>query len=184
MPSTQQPGPENLSGQPNEALQQTQRLLAWSAYQESLRASDRIIIEQVQTAIGNLRTALWVKAGTYLLQLGIIGAAFFISSQYAIVSPVNNSASLIALVSLALFGLLLYRNPLQSVNRTFIDLARVQIILQGYQRQINQIDATFKQALLENQIDQEAQAKFLNQIQHIIDANVESLLQFIEEISG
>jgi hypothetical protein len=100
-----------------------------------------------------------------------------------LVSPINNSASLIALASLALLGLLIYRNPLQSINRTFIDLARVQIILQGYHRQVNQIDATFKQALLENQIDQETQAKFLAQIQHIIDANVESLLQFIEEMS-
>ena len=165
-------------------LRYTQRMLAWNAYQESLRESDRVIIAQVQASIHSLRTGLWVRAGTYVLQLGILGGAFFVSSQHALVTTANiNFSSLIALISLVLLGLLLYRNPLQTINRTLIELARVQVILQGYQRQVNQIDAVFKQSLLENEIDQETLTHSLEQIQRIIDANVESLLQFIEEMS-
>lgn len=167
-----------------EMLRYTQRLLAWSVYQDSLRDTDQKILGQFQSTIASLRAALWVKAGTYILQILVVGAAFFMGSQQAMLaSSTNNWPGLLALASLALFGLLLYRNPIQSINRTLVDLARVQVILQGYQRQINQVDAIFKQSLLENKLDVENLDKFLNQIQHVIDANVESLLQFLEEMS-
>jgi len=182
--SAKLPDLESKKVKSEKMVRYTQRMLAWSAYQESLRESDRIIVTQVEASIHNLRTGLWVRAGTYLLQISILGGAFFVSSQHALVTTANiNFSSLIALVSLVLLGLLLYRNPLQTINRTLIELARVQIILQGYQRQVNQIDAVFKQSLLENEIDQETLAHSLEQIQRIIDANVESLLQFIEEMS-
>lgn len=169
----------------NETLRYTQRLLAWSAYQESLRDTDQKILQQFQATISSLRVALWIKALTYILQIVIVGAAFFISNRQVMQSNVGlNWPGLISLVSLGLFGFLLYRNPVQSINRTLVDLARVQVILQGYQRQINQVDAAFKQALLENELDPENFGKSLDQIQRVIDANVESLLQFLEEMSA
>ena len=175
---------ESVSGQ-DEMLRYTQQMLAWSAYQESLRESDRKILEQVQASIGSLRAGVWIRAVIHILQIFVVGGALIVATQQAMFGNNNvNLFSLLALGSLVLFGILLYRNPLHSINRTLIDLARVQVILQGYQRQINQVDAFFKQALLEDDINQETLTKSLDQIQRIIDINVESLLQFIEEMSS
>src|SRR5689334_17039291 len=44
---------------PKEALEQTQRLLAWSAYQESLKEVDQKALRQFQLTVTSLRTASW-----------------------------------------------------------------------------------------------------------------------------
>lgn len=41
----------------NEVLQQTQRLLTWSAYQESLKDVDREVLEQFHQTISSLLKA-------------------------------------------------------------------------------------------------------------------------------
>jgi len=181
--TTKQPGQASSLPEPNEALQQTQRLLAWSAYQESLREVDREVLQQFQKTIGSLRAALWLKAGIYLIQFAVVALALFWSLREAVQTGSTQPwVWLVTLGSLLLLGVLLFRNPVESLNRILVDLARIQIVLQGYSRQVNQVDAAFKQALLENRVD----LKYLNQaiehIQKVIDNNIESLLQFMEDL--
>jgi hypothetical protein len=80
-------------------------------------------------------------------------------------------------------AILLFRNPILTMNRILVDLARIQIILQGYTRQVNQVDATFKQAFLEKKVEIRTVGRSLEQIQKVIDGNIESLLQFMEEMN-
>jgi len=169
----------------NEVLQQTQRLLTWSAYQESLKEVDREVLQQFHLTISSLRSALWIKVGIYLLQFLVVSAALFFGlSQTLQAKPAEPWAWVVSLGCLLLLAILLMRNPIQSINHTLVDLARVQIILQGYTRQINQVDAIFKQAFLERTIGVRTVSKSLEQIQRVIDGNVESLLQFLEEMSS
>jgi HEAT repeat protein len=50
--------------------------------------------------------------------------------------------------SLATLLLLFYRSPLHQINQSVTNLTKVNVIFLGYMRQINQIDATFKQLFL------------------------------------
>jgi hypothetical protein len=173
----------NQPGDYREVLKQTQRILAWSTYQESLKDVDQKVLEQFQATITGLRTALWVRSAIYLIQFLIMALILFLSSLRA--TQVGQNAELlwgIAFGSLILLAILLYRNPLPSMNHIIVDLARIQIILQGYIRQVNQVDVSFKQAILEDKIDLKSLEKSLKQIQVIIDNNIESLLQFLEEM--
>lgn len=166
-----------------DALQQTQRLLAWSAYQESLKEVDRQVLSQFQAAIANLRASVWIKAGIYLAQFSTVSVGLFWTIHIATDSNRGQPwIWAIPFACLALIGVLLFRNPIESINRTLVDLTRVQIILQGYNRQVNQLDAIFKQALLDNTIDMESIEVSLNHIQKMIDGNIESLLQFLDEL--
>jgi hypothetical protein len=50
--------------------------------------------------------------------------------------------------SLATLLLLFYRNPVRNIDQAVAQLIKVDVIFLGYIRQINQIDATFKQLFL------------------------------------
>jgi hypothetical protein len=174
---------QNIPPEDNEMLQQTQRLLTWTAYQESLKEVDQKVLQQFQLTISSLRASLWIRVGIYSLQFIIFSIALFIGLFQVKKSPAENTLGvIISLVSLLFLVILLFRNPVLSMNRNLVDLARVQIILQGYTRQINQVDATFKQALLEKKVEIKTVSKSLEQIQKVIDGNIESLLQFMEEM--
>lgn len=167
----------------NEALEQTQRLLAWSAYQESIREVDQKALQQFQLTVSSLRTALWVRVGIYLLQLLVVSFALLLGLLQIQQFPSERILGLvISSVSFLLLAILLFRNPVPSMNRNLVDLARLQIILQGYTRQINQVDAVFKQAFLERRVATESVVHSLAQVQKVIDGNIESLLQFLEEM--
>lgn len=166
----------------SEMLQQTQLLLAWSAYQESLREVDQKALQQFQMTVNSLRMALWIRVSLYILQFVVATVVLFIALFQVNAAPSGNYTGLgILAVSFVLLIILLFRNPIQSMNGMLVDLARVQIILQGYTRQINQIDATFKQAFLEKKVELKTVSKSLAEVQKVIDGNIESLLQFMEE---
>jgi len=168
----------------NEILQQTQRLLAWRDYQDSLKNVDQEVLKQLQITTSHLRVSLWTKVITYIFQFTVISIALFFSLRESLkTSQVNSETWVISLISLVLLGILLFRNPIHSINQTHVDLVRVQIVLQGYARQINQVDAIFKQALLENNMDIRNVSKSLDHLQRVIDGNVESLLQILDEES-
>ena len=167
----------------NQALQQTQRMLAWSAYEESLKEIDRKILEQFQQTITNLRKALWVNVCTYLAQFLILSLVLFYGLNRALQgTQAEIWPWVVALGSLVLLGVLLFRNPIRVINRSLVDLTRIQIILQGYNHQLHQVDATFKLALLTNTIDMAKVGKSLEHIQTIMDGNIESLIQFLDEM--
>jgi len=175
--------PRSPRSNDSELLQQTQRLLAWSAYQESLKDVDQKALQQFQLTITSLRAALWIRVGIYIMQFIVVSATLFIGLFQVARSPSENFLGLgISLVSFVLLAVLLFRNPIKAMNRILVDFARVQIILQGYARQINQVDITFKQAFLEKKVDIKTVVKSLAQVQKVMDGNVESLLQFLEEL--
>ncbi len=178
-----QSSPATPLPEPNDAIQQTHRLLAWSAYQESLKDVDREVLQQFQKTIASLRTALWLRAGFYLIQFAVITLALFWSLSKSLqIGATQPWVWLVALGNLILLGVLLFRNPVESLNHILVDLARIQIVLQGYSRQISQVDAMFKQALLANRVDQKYLNQSMEHIQKVIDSNIESLLQFMEEL--
>lgn len=174
---------DSLPPESNEPLQQTQRILAWSAYQEALKVVDREVLQQFQATISSLRMSLWIKVGTYVLQLVIVSAVLFFGITQVLQSSTEKYLGwLISLVGLFLLAILVFRNPVQSIQHFLVDLARVQIIMQGCNRQLNQIDAVFKQAFLDKKVDMRTVEKYLAQVQKVVDGNLESLLQFMEEM--
>jgi hypothetical protein len=180
MAGKKSPSPQQDS---NESLLQTQRMLAWSAYQESLKEFDNLILGQFHQTIRNLRRALWVNIVTYLAQFLILSIILF----YALIRALLTASGevwpwAIAIFSLSLLGVLLFRNPIRAVNRSLIDLTRIQIILQGYNHQLYQVDATFKLALLSETMDLGKLNKYLGNIQIVMDGNIESLIQFLDEM--
>ena len=181
------PNPQSSQqSRPNstDALQQTQRFLAWSAYQEALKEIDQKASQQFQTTVSSLRTALWIRLGTHILQVVVVSIALFVGLfQVESSTSVNYVGIGTMVASFLLLTLLLFRNPIPSINRILVDLTRVQIILQGYVRQMHQIDAVFKQAFLEKEVDIGNVSRSLAHVQKVVDGNLESLLQFLEEMS-
>lgn len=165
------------------ALQQTQRLLVWNAYHESLKEADRKILGQFQETSANLRTSLWVNVGIYIVQFLVVSLVLFYGLRQSMQSLSGDMRPwLVVLISLVLLGILLFRNPIRSIDRTSVNMARIQIILQGYNRQLQQIDAIFKQELLTQPTEMVKTDKSLERIQATIDGNVESLIQLMEEM--
>lgn len=144
---------------------------------------DQKALQQFQLTVSNLRSALWVRVAIYLVQLLVLSIALILGLLQVRHFPSDKFLGLaISAVSFLLLAILLFRNPVPAVHRNLVDLARLQIILQGYTRQINQVDAVFKQAFLERRVETETVVHSLAQVQKVIDGNLENLLQFLEEM--
>ena len=100
-------------------------------------------------------------------------------------TPTNESFTFqvaTAIVSLIVLFFLFARNPLSSSRKTITDISKSAIILMGYLRQINQIDAAFKQFVLNNnEFASEEMEKTITYLQTAMESSIDGLSQILEE---
>jgi hypothetical protein len=141
----------NMGGE--EAIQAVyaQRKKDIKNYTTLLKDSDTQIMGQFKSLMHNAQIAFWASMVMHVLifMIGLVILAF--SFQVAlqgglaqldrfIVGVGGTAGSLITLL------LLFYNNPLKNIRGSLNSLLKVNVIYLGYVRQINQIDATFKQS--------------------------------------
>jgi hypothetical protein len=161
-----------------------QGILAWTTYQETLRKLDKNLMSQFEKTMSSLRFTFLVNTIVYVLFFVFLVCAFIYGSEPAL----NNSeqsifGGVIAIVCLVLLGIMIFRNPVREFAKITRDLAKIQIILQGYNRQLNQVDAAFKQAVLSGDLNVTILSRSVEHLQQIIDNNVESLTSSLEDIN-
>lgn len=129
-----------------------QRNKAVDAYAAILSDTDKRIMEQFNVLMSDARVAFKTNLWMHRIVFGI-GAALLIASL--IVALANGLDTLQGWIgvggsagSLATLLLLFYRNPTRNIDQSVAQLVKVDVIFLGYIRQINQIDATFKQLFL------------------------------------
>lgn len=172
------PSPQNTDN----TIRRIQQLLAWNTYQTSLNKLDSETFQEFQQTIKDLHDVLWIQVIIFGLEFIVI-TGVLIWGLGQITQNTSNYlwGGCITLISLFLLGLMFYRNPVKETKRVVLAITRIQIILQGYARQLHQGDAIFKQTLSADTIDPKALKKSLKQIQASIDDNLENLIQSFDD---
>jgi hypothetical protein len=129
-----------------------QRNKAVDAYSAILAETDSRIMEQFNLLMNEARTAFQTNLWMHRIIFGI-GALLLIASLIvALASGLDTLQGWIgvggSVGSLGTLLLLFYRNPVRNIDQAVAQLVKVDVIFLGYIRQINQIDATFKQLFL------------------------------------
>jgi uncharacterized membrane protein YkvI len=140
-------------------------------------------MDQFQQTVSTLRFTFLLNILIYASIFIFLIIAFFYGSKLTLDDsgqPIWGGA--IAITSLIVLGIMIYRNPVREITQIAGDLAKVQIILQGYNRQINQVDTAFKQAVLSGTLNVTMLNKSLDHLQEAIDNNVENITHSMEDI--
>lgn len=128
-------------------LAQRQQVL--KTYTDLLNDADEKIMGQFESLMQQARAAFWVSMGmhilVFLVGLLLMGVAVILGMRDpdGIAGLVTGTAGF-ASTLLALF----YKNPVYNIRNAVTTLMKVNVVFLGYMRQINQIDATFKQFFL------------------------------------
>lgn len=131
---------------------QAQQALVVNKYTELLGKADERIMEQFENLMGRARIAfkmtMWMHG--IIFGLGVITLAVSLGIAFwdGFETYVSYVGTVGAVGSLAVLLALFYRNPLENIGTSVTNLVKVNVVFLGYIRQINQIDATFKQLFL------------------------------------
>jgi HEAT repeat protein len=129
-----------------------QRNKAVDAYAAILSDTDRRIMEQFNILMDEARVAFKTNLWLHRIIFGIGALLLIASLTVALINGLSTLQGWIGVGgsagSLATLLLLFYRNPVQNIDQSVSQLVKVDVIFLGYIRQINQIDATFKQLFL------------------------------------
>ncbi|RLD05674.1 MAG: hypothetical protein DRI56_09135 [Chloroflexota bacterium] len=161
---------------------QMRRLISWNAYNDFLRDTDSRLLSQFQKSTQQLQVAFWLSI--------VMGVVIFILAVVFLILGVNllygNQSSYIGIV-LSVIGLLvvfvlLYRNPINNIRNSTTDLAKINIILMGYVRQIGQIDMAYLQVLISSRVDPKEMRKTIQSIQEVVEQSVDEVIRSLEEM--
>jgi hypothetical protein len=161
-------------------------------YTEMLSDADRRIMKQHDQLMGqarfSFRTSMYMHIIVFLLGVGILIATVALAiwqgvlndttdPVVALVTTVPGLAGGFVGVWLGMF----YRTPIENIRRSTADLVKINITFLGFIRQINQIDATFKQFYLNTAgfgLDQMQET--VEQIQITVGKSLERVQTFID----
>jgi HEAT repeat protein len=131
---------------------QAQRTKALDKYTELLGTADTQVMAQFERLMKQAQRGFLMSMWMHGIIFGI-GVVVLIVSLYVAISQgfetferyVGIGA---AVGSLGTLLLLFYKDPLKNIRNSVTGLVKVNVVFLGYVRQINQIDATFKQLFL------------------------------------
>lgn len=168
-----------------------QRRQAIEQYTNILNDADEKIMGQYNSLMGQARSAFWVSmfmhAGIFLL-----GIAMFAGTIFYYLGTTTGATGQVDPLSVpeALFGAagglaatylgLFYKNPVDNIGNSVTRLVKVNVAFLGFMRQINQVDATFKQLFLDSpgfSLDQMAET--VNQIRTVVDQSLEKIQAYL-----
>ena len=141
-----------LGGEAAVRTLQAQRTKALDAYTTLLTNADTQIMAQFNGLIGQARAGFamsMIMHGT-IFAIGVVALGFSLyvalAQGFEIFERYVGIGA--AAGSLGTLLLLFYKDPLKNIRESVTNLVKVNVIFLGYVRQINQIDATFKQLFL------------------------------------
>jgi hypothetical protein len=141
-----------LGGEEAVRTLQAQRTKALETYTKLLSDADKQIMGQFNRLMGRAQQGFLMSMWMHGIIFGI-GVVVLVVSLYVALSQgfetferyVGVGA---AVGSLGTLLLMFYTGPLRNIRQSVTDLVEVNVVFLGYVRQINQIDATFKQLFL------------------------------------
>lgn len=163
------------------------RLRAMDDYSTSLQKADEkvtgLIEEIIQQTHWTYRTAVWLYIATYIMSLLAVIAGVYLavfqntSSKMVTLSTVCIGGGVITLI------FLLNRNPLKNIRYLVNNLFKLNILLAGYNHQLQQIDVNFKNLYASGtEVDPSAIEEMLKHIQDAGDEAINAISQKSDEI--
>jgi hypothetical protein len=159
---------------------------AFDSYTSFLEQTNRELIGQFQHLKWQTSIAYSSHIGIFVLT-SLITISVLIYSLYRAFNntPSNENFSFqvgAAVVSLIVLFILFARNPLASSRKTLTDISKSAIILMGYLRQINQVDAAFKQYVMNvDEFEPEGVEKTIKYLQTAMEGSIDGLSEALEE---
>jgi len=131
---------------------QSQREEALKAYSDILKSADDQIMAQFEGLIKQARLAfsmtMWMHGMIFGLGVIVLSISLYVSMAQSFETFERFVGIGTAAGSLSLLLALFYRDPLKNIQQSVSNLLKVNVVFTGYMRQINQIDASFKQLFL------------------------------------
>jgi hypothetical protein len=171
-----------LGGEEAVRTLQAQRTKALDTYTKLLGDADEQIMGQfnslmVQAQRGFLMS-MWMHGIIFGIGAVVLAASLYVALGGGFETFERYVGIGAAIGSLGTLLLLFYRDPLKNIRRSVTNLVEVNVVFLGYVRQINQIDATFKQIFL-------ASAGFgVEQMQQTVAQIQDSVKRTMEEVKA
>ena len=167
-----------------------QRRQAIDKYTEILDNADEKIMGQYNLLMRQARRAFWISMAmhilVFLVGVGILAITFYLASKdttefLTVVRGLFGLTGGLAAIILSLF----YKNPINNINNSVTRLVKVDVAFLGYMRQINQIDATFKQLFLAPTGSHLKDMKeTVSQIQVVVDQSLEKIQIYLATVDS
>jgi hypothetical protein len=162
-------------------------------YTEILNDADEKIMEQFDLLMRQARWAFWISMAMHS-SVFLIGISIFAMALVGMLNGEGDNPTLLiqrfigvaggtAGVILGLF----YKSPVNNIGESVTRLVKVNVAFLGYMRQINQIDATFKQLFLDMSSFNLAEMKeTVKQIRVVVDQSLLNIQNYlvVEEAPG
>jgi hypothetical protein len=171
-----------LGGEEAVRTLQAQRAKAMETYTRLLGDADEKIMDQFRALMSQARRAfqvsMWMHGSIFFL-----GAVVLAVSLWMLVGQGSEVFERFigaggAVGSLGTLLLLFYKDPVKNISHSVTNLVKVNVVFSGYVRQINQIDATFKQLFL-------AAAGFgLSEMKETVELIQTSVKETMEEVKA
>ena len=164
---------------------QKQRAEAVETYTTLLGSADEKIMEQFESLMYRARVAFTMSMWMHGLVFGVGIVTLVVSLGVALRDGFETYASYVGTVgAVGSVGLLLamfYRDPLQNIGQSVTNLIKVNVVFLGYVRQINQIDATFKQLFLATDgFSLEQMVQTVSEIEKSVDKTLAKVEMYLE----
>ncbi|MGQ0601341.1 MAG: hypothetical protein ACT4QE_06545 [Anaerolineales bacterium] len=162
-----------------EILQNYSRLIQKA--DDQVMTGFRGIMAQAQSALSTTRQVYWVKIAisaiviVVALYLVIDGLGVFRTPDFAKIG-IGTITGCVGVVLL-----LIYRDPLKNVRETVTRLAKVNIVMLGYIRQLNQIDVVFKVSFIAHRHEHDNAA--LQQSATVLQKAIQQTILSLEDYS-
>ncbi|MBN1936229.1 MAG: HEAT repeat domain-containing protein [Anaerolineae bacterium] len=163
---------------------QTQRNKAMETYTQLLGSADQNIMQQFNNLMNRAHQAFSMAMWMHGIIFGV-GVLILVASMYVALSQNFETFERYvgvggAVSSVGVLLLLFYRNPLNNIRKSMTDLMQVNVVFLGYVRQINQIDATFKQLFLSAAgFDTDQMDKTVRRIQGAVKGTMQEIQTYL-----
>lgn len=141
-----------LGGEDAVRILQRQREEALKAYSDILKSADDQIMAQFEGLVKQARAAfsmtMWMHATIFGLGVVVLCISLYVAMAQGSATFERFVGIGAATGSLSMLLTLFYRDPLKNIRDSVSNLLKVNVVFIGYMRQINQIDASFKQLFL------------------------------------
>ena len=141
-----------LGGEEAVRTLQAQRTKALDTYTELLGDADKQVMEQfnrlMEQAQRGFLMSMWMHGTIFGIGVIVLGVSLYVALSQGFETFERYVGIGAAVGSLGTLLLLFYKDPLKNIRDSVTSLVKVNVVFLGYVRQINQIDATFKQLFL------------------------------------
>lgn len=171
-----------LGGEEAVRTLQAQRTKALEKYTELLGTADTQVMGQFNQLMGQAQRgflmSMWMHGAIFGIGVVVLVVSLYVALSQGFETFERYVGVGAAVGSLGTLLLLFYKDPLKNIRDSVTSLVKVNVVFLGYVRQINQIDATFKQLFL-------ASAGFgIDQMKQTVEQIQDSVRKTMEEVKA